>query len=308
MFYKVMKTYLQFLVIYIFFIVAFGLAFFIMLHKDNGFKNNVNNATTNETSKLSELNSKEDYIYFDTPWLALVKTLTMFVGELQFEDIPIFDVYSNSSLRLLAHLFFLCFVFLIVIVLVNLLNGLAVSNVAKIEAEAEYWIHSSRLEVILQIESIFLNYKEEESIFQQQNKRSCFGNWIRGNFVQPNLSFCALLQIFGVFKTILNGQARRVLIFNNILKNGKYDIYPNEEQSRFGFFYLSTMDSNIITEAKKIISEKQIKEQIMIDQDNSKNIIDKLQKDVTNLGDKVENMERLLICINDKISKLKSDS
>ena len=300
MFYKVMKTYLHFLVIYIFFIVAFGLAFFIMLHKDNGDENNVTNAITNETSKLS----KENYVYFDTPWLALVKTLTMFVGELQFEDIPIFDVY-DSSLRPLAHLFFLCFVFLIVVVLVNLLNGLAVSNVAKIEAEAEYWIHSSRLEVILQIESIFLNYKEEESIFQQQNKRSCFGNWIRGNFVWPNLSFCALLQIFDVFKTILNGQARRVLIFDNILKNGKYDIYPNEEQSRFGFFYLSTMDSNIITEAKKIISERQIKEQVMIDQDNSKNIIDKLQKDVTNLGKKVENMERLLICINDKISRLK---
>ena len=30
-----------------------------------------------------------DYIFFDSPWLALVKTSTMFVGEIEFSDIPI---------------------------------------------------------------------------------------------------------------------------------------------------------------------------------------------------------------------------
>ena len=54
-----------------------------------------------------------------------------------------------------------------------------------------------------------------------------------------------------------------------------------------------------------IYRAEKLKAQVIIDQDNSKNIIDKLQKDVTNLGKKVENMERLLICINDKISRLK---
>ena len=102
MFYKVLGTFTFFLLWYAFFIVAFGLAFYILLHNDQA-----------------------EYIYFNQPWLALVKTSTMFVGELEFSDIPI-DV--DSHLSPLAYLFFLCFVFLIVVVLMNLLNGSAVQR------------------------------------------------------------------------------------------------------------------------------------------------------------------------------------
>ena len=52
MFYKVMGTFLFFLLWYAFFIVAFGLAFYIMLHKDDG-------------SPVEP----DDYIYFNRPWL-----------------------------------------------------------------------------------------------------------------------------------------------------------------------------------------------------------------------------------------------
>ena len=31
----------------------------------------------------------DHYVYFDSPWTSLVKTSTMFVGELEFSDIPI---------------------------------------------------------------------------------------------------------------------------------------------------------------------------------------------------------------------------
>ena len=72
MFYNFMGTFFFFLLWYAFFITAFGLAFYIMLHKDDG-------------SEIGE----DDYIYFNKPWLALVKTSTMFVGELEFSDIPI---------------------------------------------------------------------------------------------------------------------------------------------------------------------------------------------------------------------------
>ena len=50
----------------------------------------------------------------------------MFVGELEFSDIPI---DRNSSLMALSYLYFLTFVLLIVVVLMNLLNGLAVSDI-----------------------------------------------------------------------------------------------------------------------------------------------------------------------------------
>ena len=101
MFYRVLKTFLLFLTWYSFFIIAFGLGFYILLHKDTG--------------------TEQEYPYFDHLELTLVKTFSMFVGELEFSDIPLDSHFSR--------VFFLSFVFLIVVVLMNLLNGLAVSIV-----------------------------------------------------------------------------------------------------------------------------------------------------------------------------------
>ena len=53
----------------------------------------------------------------------------MFVGELEFSDIPI---NLESSLMPLSYFYFLLFVILIVVVLMNLLNGLAVSDIRKV--------------------------------------------------------------------------------------------------------------------------------------------------------------------------------
>ena len=60
MFYKVMGTFLFFLLWYAFFIVAFGLAFYIMLHKDDG-------------SPVEP----DDYIYFNRPWLGMFYYLSI---------------------------------------------------------------------------------------------------------------------------------------------------------------------------------------------------------------------------------------
>ena len=125
MFLRVLKTFLLFFTWYCLFIVAFGLGFFIMLHK--------------EVDKDSK---EEEYVFFNKAWLSLVKTTTMFVGELEFSDIPI-DL--DSHLAPLSYVFFLSFVFLIVIVLMNLLNGLAVSDTGLIREKAE--IYSYRCQV-----------------------------------------------------------------------------------------------------------------------------------------------------------------
>ena len=50
----------------------------------------------------------------------------MFVGELELSDVPI---DRESNLMPLSYLYFLAFVLLIVVVLMNLLNGLAVSDI-----------------------------------------------------------------------------------------------------------------------------------------------------------------------------------
>ena len=101
MFYRVLKTFSTFLVWYSLFLFAFGLGFYILLHEDNG-------------------GAERDYAFFDHLGLCLVKTFSMFIGELEFSDIPFNSPFS--------YIFFLTFVFLIVVVLMNLLNGLAVRS------------------------------------------------------------------------------------------------------------------------------------------------------------------------------------
>ena len=70
---------------YAFFIVAFGLGFYILLHKKPEDKPEDENKNTkdDETSDVKVVCAKEDeYAFFNSPWLSLIKTSTMFVGEL----------------------------------------------------------------------------------------------------------------------------------------------------------------------------------------------------------------------------------
>ena len=62
MFYKVLRSFFSFLIWYAFFLAAFGLGFYIMLHNDTASDREVKD---------------DDYVFFDSPWLALVKTSTM---------------------------------------------------------------------------------------------------------------------------------------------------------------------------------------------------------------------------------------
>ena len=102
MLYKVLGTFILFLTWYSLFIFAFGLGFYILLHQD------------------TETPEPHDYLFFDSLGLCIVKTFTMFVGELEFGDLPIDTGFG--------YVYLLAFVFLIVVVLMNLLNGLAVSD------------------------------------------------------------------------------------------------------------------------------------------------------------------------------------
>ena len=72
--------------------------------------------------------------HFDKPWTSVFKTFTMFIGELEFSDLPI---DSSDSLAFFNFTFLILFVFITIVVLMNLLNGLAVSDVGELLAEAE---------------------------------------------------------------------------------------------------------------------------------------------------------------------------
>ena len=83
---------------------------------------------------------------------------------------------------------------------------------------------------------------------------------------------------------------------------------PNREPNPFEYIYLHTMDETIINDSKKIISEREIPEQKTKDEDETKCKITNLERKIINLennghtlANKIDNIEKLLIHINNKL-------
>ena len=112
------------------------------------------------------------------------------------------------------------------------------------------------------------------------------------------MSFFGILQGCKFTANILNRNASGVLLFNKVLKKNKFELKPNEELSPFEFLYKSKMDATIITEAKRIISERDMKAQ-------KTDKIDKLEKNVEELKNNInklqKNVDEILNAINAKL-------
>merc|ERR1719192_2990375 len=129
----ILSTYItMFLVWFIMLIIAFGLCFFIIFQR-HGEKDDAG----------EEMNA-----HFVTPELSLMKTIIIsLTGEIEFEGID----FSSEFSRMIFLVYFF-----IMLVLVNLLNGLAVSDIAAIQKQSEIMSHISRVELMCQIESVLL--------------------------------------------------------------------------------------------------------------------------------------------------------
>ena len=194
MFYRVLRTFISFLAWYSLFILAFALSFYILLHED------------------TDPDHESEYPFFDKVGLTVVKTFSMFVGELEFSDLPLGSPFS--------YVFFLLFLFLIVVVLMNLLNGLAVSDTGLIREEAEIHAHISRVEVIAQAEATLLGDPVQ---------------LLRGSgWVSRLIPTCGLRRRLGsllrcdtIFRRLTASQG--ILLFYSYLPNKKLVIYPNKD-------------------------------------------------------------------------------
>ena len=85
------KSFFSFLCLYIFFIIAFGLGFYVSLNTyvitEETQNSNGNSDVKGTNDNPSETKTKntiqgEDFKFFNTSWKALVKASTMFSGEL----------------------------------------------------------------------------------------------------------------------------------------------------------------------------------------------------------------------------------
>ena len=119
-------TFLSFMAGYVLLLIAFALSFYII------FKGSVELDRT---------------VIFANPFLALQKTITMFAGEFEASSL------SFETLPYTSRVIFLLFLFLMAIILLNLLNGLAVSDTQEIRRNAETLSIVGRARLILKIEA-----------------------------------------------------------------------------------------------------------------------------------------------------------
>ena len=81
--------------------------------------------------------------------------MAMFVGEVDFNNMPIGIAYSRRDGNIstgLRYMFFILFLFMVVMVLMNLLNGLAITDIAKIIEESESGHQRSMIEILTELE------------------------------------------------------------------------------------------------------------------------------------------------------------
>jgi len=267
MFLKVMKTFLLFFTWYCLFIIAFGLGFFILLHKEE------------EVGVVGETTASEnDYVFFNEVWLSLVKTTTMLAGELEFSDIPI-DL--KSGLAPLGYVFFLSFVFLIVVVLANLLNGLAVSDTGVIREKAEIFSYRSQVETISTFESMLLG----DPFDFLSNVPSKLASIPSGSLLRQLYRNRVLRKLFTKIG------ATEILLFYKFLPTKSVTITPNREGQTCQCLRVDEIGRDIITSAKNIIVSQQNKEATCDENSVIKDVTQHyktLQAQVKTLEEKIE--------------------
>ncbi len=122
----VASTMFSFIAIHLFLFFGFGLAFYIQLHNDHTDNPHLRTATAgpaNDTATDEEAGGN----HFNGGIDLTLKVMAMFIGELEFGDHPFAEGNSFS------YVVFGLFVFIIVIVIMNLLTTVAILDVTEIK-------------------------------------------------------------------------------------------------------------------------------------------------------------------------------
>ncbi|XP_050098760.1 transient receptor potential cation channel protein painless-like [Anopheles aquasalis] len=164
----------------------------------------IQNKTGDEVTKTT-LNDDEEQSFdtFENFPLSIVKTIVMLTGELNVSDMPLTGV--------IPYIILVIFVFFVPIVLANLINGLAISDIAAIKAESEIIGLVQRVTVIHKLETALVfptflqNITDRLSMLRCFNRFSmfskmdvkpiiCFG-WKRSKY-SKELSYGVWLMVF----------------------------------------------------------------------------------------------------------------
>ncbi|KAF0311427.1 Transient receptor potential cation channel protein painless [Amphibalanus amphitrite] len=217
MFTTVLFRFVRFLAWYFVLIVAFSLSMFVLFQGDEAFPN---------------------------PSSALIKTMVMTIGEMDYGSLPI------AQHTPVAQLVFVAFLFLITVVLMNLLNGLAVADTGEIQDQAQIYGYVGRVELISYIESMLLgdpfNFLSNYPPFK----------WLRW---VPDCAPCSWLGSVSPLTQLRAWLGGRTLLFFNTLPNKNLTVLPNQRNwqldpntcnARF------SLDKQIIEDAKTLLISK----------------------------------------------------
>ena len=140
MFFDILKTFLKFGVVFFIFIIAFGLGFNLLLNNQDPF------------SSVGK---------------SLLKTAVMMIGEFEYEGIFHNDDDDQMpEFPNLTYAFFVAFLIIMSIIIVNLLIGLAVDDIKSVQEQAILKRLAMQVELVLDVERLLPDFVLRKLIAQ----------------------------------------------------------------------------------------------------------------------------------------------
>lgn len=242
-------NFLAFLAWYSFLIAAFAISFYLLfgIHDCSDGGKDVCMNKTNEN----------DDDFFRNPGISFFKTVIMLTGEFDASSIP-FDERPGIS-----HILFVAFVFLIAIVLFNLLNGLAVSDIKEIQSDAELVSYISRVKLISYIETLVLDpLPFKNKIFDWSELLCRKSNFI--SYLKSKL-FSRYVNIFQNDSLNNSFEIRILPNLGNHVEINQLKFSKNRKEACCSCYKrcnFMEMDSNIVKYIKNILSERVIENEL----------------------------------------------
>lgn len=264
-------NFFKFLLWYSLLIIAFALSFFILFADST--------SETSETNTTATPGGDEEENLFTDPGKSVFKTIIMLTGEFDASSI------NFQTFPILSKLIFALFIFMIAIILLNLLNGLAVSDTQMIKNDAELVGHIARAQHVYYVESMLLGNLFPETLISFLQTLCC---------CVPNLEFIAARPL-----------AKRSCLFPHFL-NYEMTIYPNKgglvalakirQNRRFWSSYCVRcssiyLDKETVRRTNAIIQEKR-EELKMKKKKNSKG--NEINENIIKMQNKIDKLEFII--------------
>lgn len=277
---RVTLNYMKFLLWYFPLILAFSFSFY-KLYKDKPYDRKDGNFSVNSTR--GNFSVQEDNFYSELR-LSLLKTVVMMIGELEASNMS-FDKDNGS------YFVFLFFVFMMTIVLMNLLNGLAVSDTQAIKNDAELVAYRSKVKLVHHFESVVFGGPLNNRCRCQLNGRSPSLCCPWQGSLRKAISLFPDTLTDGYLEVVLNHGTRYTNL--KMEKNASEEEFRPDTCCRIGKYRMGLHVDREILIAAKDIADKTTK-QSRHKKNQILNRIGKVEEDLQGCMKQLTNLEELL--------------